>query len=352
MALTPHIAVPPEPAQGRVTEPSTIDDMTAEPTLKVFEPQQSLATTTDQMSATVVDQHVFLRGRPPLTQFLDFVMNEAVDGDKLDRGRLASDWRDANDRLRELESEEAGHADSPTIEPLPPELLAVQERLLADPILQRVFNIVPVSIGLVNLDTLVVFQKHINLAHVSRIQNGLGTAPTPEQVIACCLPFEHVQPPVQLRRIANNAYAFVSPSDDLRFLEGTLLAPTQISEHTPYGPVTGVVALMVGFGTNYLNAISVENRLILNNGSHRAYALRDLGLTQAPCLIQHVSRREELDALTNSLEPDPDLYLKSSRPPLLKDYFDEQLRKVIAVPRKLRQITVAFHIQQVDVPAI
>src|SRR2546430_11202463 len=37
--------------------------------------------------------------------------------------------------------------------------------------------------------------------------------------------------------------------------------------------------------------------LILNNGSHRAYALRELGITRVPCIVQHVSCREELNVL-------------------------------------------------------
>ncbi len=107
---------------------------------------------------------------------------------------------------------------------------------------------------------------------------------------------------------------------------------------------------MVGFGSNFLNAIQAEGRLVLNNGSHRAYALRDLGIMHAPCIVQHVSRREELEVLNQQLHAEPDRYLKAARPPMLKDYFDPLLRAVLQVPRRKRQVKVTFGIKVLDVP--
>ena len=54
--------------------------------------------------------------------------------------------------------------------------------------------------------------------------------------------------------------------------------------------------LVVGYGINAMNAIQVGNRLILNNGSHRGYALRSLDIAKAPCIIQRMTRRDELES--------------------------------------------------------
>jgi hypothetical protein len=113
------------------------------------------------------------------------------------------------------------------------------------------------------------------------------------------------------------------------------------------------VGVAVGFGSNFLNAIHVENRLILNNGSHRAYALRDLGFTHAPCIVQFVSSRDELDVVASGdLKEHPDLYVRNPRPPLLKDYFEPKLRKIASVRRRLRQVTVKFEVDEAFVPAL
>jgi len=99
--------------------------------------------------------------------------------------------------------------------------------------------------------------------------------------------------------------------------------------------------------------VYAENRLILNNGSHRAYALRSLGVTHVPCLIQHASSRDEVDAVAaTEVRKNPDLYLKHPRPSMLKDYFDPALHLVMPVFRRLRQVTVRFEIDETAVPAL
>src|SRR5439155_20811770 len=125
--------------------------------------------------------------------------------------------------------------------------------------------------------------------------------------------------------------------NDFRVLETVLLHPQQVAAPSNGNPVAHVI-ISVGFGTNLLNVVAVENRLVLNNGSHRAYFLRELGITRAPCVVQCVSRRDELEIVGGELQQNPDRYLKAARPPLLKDYFDPKLRKVVAVAKKNRSV--------------
>jgi len=129
------------------------------------------------------------------------------------------------------------------------------------------------------------------------------------------------------------------------------IKPSQLFQHAGGRPVA-ILGLAVGYGSNFLNVIHVENRLVLGNGSHRAYALRDLGVNQIPCLIQRVTRRDELDLVASGdFASSPDRYLKSPRPPMLRDYFDPALRKIVPVYRKNRVVRVQFGIEQTDIPA-
>jgi hypothetical protein len=87
------------------------------------------------------------------------------------------------------------------------------------------------------------------------------------------------------------------------------------------------------------------------NGSHRAYALRDAGLTKAPCLVVEVTRREELEVTASEeLKNKPDDYLKAPRPPMLRDYFDPALRKIVPVRRLMHQIQVGIGTNQTAFP--
>jgi hypothetical protein len=111
------------------------------------------------------------------------------------------------------------------------------------------------------------------------------------------------------------------------------------------------VALTVGFGANFLTVMHAEGRLVLTNGSHRAYALRDLGVTEVPCIIQRVTRRDELELMgVAELTGNPDRFLTAPRPPMLKDYFDPMLRKIIDVRKKNRVVTVQVGFASTDVP--
>lgn len=304
-----------------------------------------------QVRLPEADEQVFLIGRPPLGEFIAFVTSNSVNDENVDQRSLADEWRKANDHIRELEKREAGWADNPTIAALPMRLNQLTKNVLSDPMFQRAFQLVPVELGLVELDRLVVFQKQINLSFVREIRSRLGKSPSDEDVFRCCLPYDHPHPPAQVARIAPNAFQFSSASTDFRFLEPALLRGEQVAGYLPQGPIVGVVALMVGYGSNYLNAVHVENRLVLNNGSHRAFALREAGVTHVPCIVQRISRREELELVLPLVHQRPEPYLGPPRPPVLKDYFDGQLRKLVAVPRKLRHVRVTFGVEQLDLPA-
>ena len=293
---------------------------------------------------------LYLIGRPPLKDFLRFVKNHAVK--PLAKSALTDAWQAAQQVIRRLERDEAGVADDPPIRKLGPEYEPLLIEFLKDPLVHYGFNTVPTEVAIVELDRMVVYQEHIDITHSRRLEQKLGAIPGRAELFRTCLPYDHPQPPVKWSRVSHGKFVFVSPSNDLRYLGPMGLEPGQLKD-APGGNLVGVVGLSVGFGSNFMNAIYAEKRLILNNGSHRAFALRQMGVTHVPCVIQHVASRDELDVVaSSSVRRDPDLYLKHVRPPMLKDYFNPQLRMVMPVHRRLRQITVRFEIEEDFVPAL
>ena len=303
--------------------------------------------------ATVSNEHqyLYLLGRPTLHQYLRFVASHAVASPG--RGVLTDRWREGLGRVEALERDDAGAADQATTSKLGPEFEPLLVELLRDPLVRDNFNTVPTDIAWVELDRLVVYQKHIDLSHAQRIQARLGPSPTPEQVFRTCLPHDHPRPPVRWARVHRDRYVFISPSNDLRVLTTLPLEWQQLRDVAPPGDVVGMVALAVGFGANFLNAILCEGRLLLDNGSHRAYALRQLGVTHVPCIVQHVASREELKVVAAAeVRADPDTYLTHRRPPMLKDYCDPSLVDVFDAYRRLREVTVRFEIEENSIPAL
>ena len=304
----------------------------------------------DQTAQDTVDETLYLIGRPKLKRFLRFVRSHALNPP--DDGSLTDEWQAANSVIRTLEKEEAGLADNPPIGKLGPEYEPLLIEFLKDPLVQNGFNTVPTEVAMVELDRLVVYQHHIDLTFVRQLKSKLGPAPSDEQIFRTCLPYDHPQPPVKWSRVHRNSFVFMSPSNDLRFLGTMKMDSDNIQNYPPPGNLVGVVGLAVGFGSNFMNAIYAEKRLILNNGSHRAYALREMGVTHVPCIVQHVSSRDQLDVVAASqVEDNPDYFLKHPRPSMLIDYFNPRLRKVMPVHRQLRQVTVKFEIDEAYVPA-
>lgn len=298
--------------------------------------------------------HVLLLGHPPLTEYLGYVSTQTVEGGR-DEAALMDAWRRGNDHLLALAETEAGYADGIEFGEIPAELAPLVARALADPVMRRDYALAPVSIEWIELDRLVVHQKAINLAFVDELTAELGESPSATRIFDFALPHEkRNDPPVHVGRLGEAAWIFKSVSNDFRILDAELLEPAQVTGFDATGVPSMFVALSLGYGSNYLSALSVGSRLVLHNGSHRAYALRAAGQTHAPCLVQHISRHEELRAIVGDGHPltaPGENILTTGRPPLFKDYFDEQLRMIVSVPASLRQIQVGFNLNVTDQPA-
>jgi hypothetical protein len=296
-----------------------------------------------------VNQTLYLTGRPTLRHFLRFA-TKARDCEP--ECALVDEWHAASEVVRTLEKEEGGIADHPEVLPLGPEYEPLLIEFLKDPIQRASFNTVPTDIALVELDKLIVYQKHIDLTFTGQLERELQPTPDIGRVFRTCLPYDHPKPPVKWARVDSDSYVFVSPSNDLRFLGALPITDGQLPDCASLGDVVSVLGLAIGFGSNFMNALFTDHRLILNNGSHRAYTLRNMGFTHAPCIVQHVASRDALDVLASrEVRSDLDLYLKHQRPPMLRDYFNPQLHKVFSFQPRLQQIKVHFEVSEADVPA-
>lgn len=274
---------------------------------------------------------VWLLGQPHLGDYLDFVRTKVVDGGAIDPRMLADEWRAANDIYAELEASEAGLADSTRRRPVGRELKPLAKRLEQNPWFKDSFDNLPYSIERVELDTLVVSQNHVEKAYSPAFLKRLRSMSEAE-LFEFCLPLEKPMPPVSVTRLSGDRFVFTSPSTDFRSHTPRLLRPAEIPNVVSTGPISAFVGIAVGFGSNFLSAVRADRRIVLQNGYHRSYALRCAGLSHAYCVVEDVTRKDEMKlTVDHTVAEDPEFYFASRRPPLMKDFFDRRLAKRLKI---------------------
>lgn len=300
-------------------------------------------------SAAAGKDELWLLGQPPLNDYLDVVARDLAGGERR-RDEIIRDWRQANDHLAGLEKTEAGLADRIRCRKLPKDMRPLAEDLRQQDFFRETFDRVATTIEMVELDRIVVSQRHVTLPFVQDLAAGLDGAAKGADLFRFCQPVNRRDAAVECRRLGHDRFAFLSDSTDLRYHETTLLRPHRVSGLRRCGPVAGIVGVVVGHGSNFLSGIRWGKRIVLHNGYHRATAMRMAGIAFAPVIVQTVSRRDELEAVAASaVVDDPAFYYRASRPPLLKDFFDPRTSTVLPVRRKRKMIEVRFSVTEIDI---
>ncbi|HYD24561.1 MAG TPA: hypothetical protein VEB68_07170 [Croceibacterium sp.] len=285
---------------------------------------------------------VWLLGQPSLRDYLAFHRSKVIGGEAADARQLTAEWREANDYYYELEQAEAGIADTIDCRPLDRRLARLAGELERNPWFRATFDDLPYTIELVELDKLVVSQLHVENGFSGAIAARLGPAPPPSALFRFCLPAERELPPVSIRRLASNRYQFTSPSSDFREHSPRLLRPHEIGHLELPGPAAAFFGVSVGFGSNFVSGVRSGKRVLLQNGYHRCYALRSAGITHAWCVVEHVTRKDELRLTANeTVAEDPEFYFAAWRPPILRDFFDPR----IARPLLTRPMECAIEVE-------
>jgi hypothetical protein len=297
------------------------------------------------------EEHSYLLARSSLNEYLSFMSEYGADGAGDDRRQLVTEWKAAAARMDELRDNEADRADGQSPGPLAAIVRSHVGAVEADPIFRRAFSDSEYEFGTVDLDRVVVSQKLVCLEHLGRLQSQLGAKPSPEALANFCLPVNRLLPTCRTGRTGDDEFSFISASSDLRFQEAVMLRPEQIVGYQPVGPVAGVIALVVGYGSNCLHVLSIGSRLILNNGHHRACALWQMGIRRVPCVIQTITHPDEIEVhAPRAVRRNAAYYLTEPRPPLLGDYFDPLLSRRVNVALTSKQVRVRYDIEEKDMP--
>lgn len=307
---------------------------------RIFEPIHFVMLTT----LAPLQEHLLLTGFYSLQEYLHWrsLMAPAEEPD------LLAAWRRCSAAAAGLDAKGA-HADDIRIEPLPGPLQSRANRLLNATAIPC-GAAAQTDVARVELDALAIFQRHVNLVWTGELRQRWQGLTEATERFDFCLSTATPDVPVAEARLSPDTFVFTSLSQDLRVQKILPLAPAHLQGWAPPGPAVAFVGASVGFGSNCLQAIRWGQRLILVNGTHRAFALRQAGETMAPCLILSVNSEEELAMVAPELVEDGVRLLTAARPPLLQDLFNPQLTERLLLPRRIRQVRVTISVEEIDLP--
>lgn len=175
---------------------------------------------------------VFLLGRPPIQEYLSFMV-QASPGQNVDLQGLAEQWRAAAVVVDELTLSEAGIANDRSATPLPDELSERAVQYMADPAVRATYAFLPARIAMVALDEIVVFQKQINLRYVQELRALIcDSGLVDERLFNFCMAIGQPEPAINRGQTTQNGFTFQSISTDLRFLGAALLDASQVTGYT------------------------------------------------------------------------------------------------------------------------
>jgi hypothetical protein len=294
----------------------------------------------------------FLYARATRGEVIQHIRTQAGSEDRDKLPAILSDWEAVQPKVLALQAMEFGLPDSIIIGSLPAEAEAFAAATLADPLVAKTFAAWRHNIAMAEIDKIVFPQRMINEEYVDRLMREYSSSLDIDDLLRICVAARVDMAPIQHLEVAPNTHVFSSPNLDLRFL-GAFLKETVGAEDVPLVEAGGLpaaaVAGFVGYGSPVINAYRFGGRLILGNGHHRVYALRKLGILAIPILILDVSN--PLMEMPPAIGGTQRELCLERRPPLMKDFLEEDFSITIRVKERIKQLTIMMNINQYDIPA-
>lgn len=280
------------------------------------------------------------------------VRTQAAPSEKGRLSQLLVDWEKLRSRVNSLASSEAGIAErigvEPIAEPNRPQVLSYAN----DPLFQRTFSQLPIDFSIVEIDKLIAPQRTVNLDYVARLTEKLPDTLDMPNLLEFCVSPKRDMDPIQHLEIGLNTHVFSSPNSDIRFLGSFVktLGPGDLDFAQLGGVPAAAVISFVGYGGAPINVIRAGNRIVLNNGFHRVYALRSVGVSKIPVVVQ-ISSNPTLDFPPSVAGLPKEYLLRSPRPVLLKDFFEADFNVTLHVKDRIKMVTISTNRNEHEIPA-
>jgi hypothetical protein len=285
-------------------------------------------------------------------EVVQHMRRESLKEDQSHTPSILRAWGELQPRVAALVQRESGLAENIEVGAIPEAHNGRLDEFAADPLFQKTFQTLPWSFALVEADKLIAPQRTVKLNYVGRLTASFPGKPTLEDLVEICLSPTRKMDPIQHLELGANAHVFSSPNSDIRLLGSFLKKLSR--EDLQYAMMGGLPAAAIitflGYGGSPVNVLQAGSRVVLNNGFHRVFALRSLGVKKIPVVLQEV-RNVDLEFPPAVAGLPKEYLLGAPRPVMIKDFFEEDFAITLRVQERIRQVTIGVNCSQHDVPA-
>lgn len=307
------------------------------------------------------EEKLFLLGFMPMNEISGLVVGEL--GESVDLKRIKELWLPKTKEAQQLVQTDKRLLDDEKLKEIVKDLdpkyenkiKEVKEKLDLNPFWQA--N--KYSIKLVKIDELITLQGGVNLDRANKLSKNISKNATMEQLIDYTIDMDRKPELIHHHQISNNAILFSTDNHDVR--PGKIEVrqiPKDIDQDISKENIPAVVLpVMEGDAVIYclktFNFVPLPNGtqkknyyLRIQNGLHRAYALRSLGIEYMPCLVVEPTSLAEAGLITGQWTPERRAQEVSIRPPLMKDFFNSNLTEKFDVRKTKMCIKVEWKIEK------
>jgi len=199
---------------------------------------------------------------------LNHLKNACVPAANADDAALLAEW-DAARAARGAPIPNAGH---PDIQPLPPDLAAHAQQVLAHPLFQGEWA--GAQIAMIEIGPLLAHQMTVDSNRSAHHCGAWPGPPTIQQLMDCCLPI--APQPEEMRLVpGQNSLLIKAKSLNVRIIQGV--------------GQQGFLGIQFGVSTPFVHVVRLNGRHYLFNGYHRAVGCHSAGVTHIPCILRDVA---------------------------------------------------------------
>lgn len=308
------------------------------------------------------DRKLYLLGFMPQQEVGGLVLGELGESQDLDRiKRLWLPRVNAANQLRQIDErilDDDGMRDAvrELDRDLAPKVEAIEEKLQQYPFWRTNRH----SVRLVRLDDLTILQNVVNVDRAALLAKHVAPDVDVSSLLDYSFDFDREPAPIHHKLIGNGTHLFTSPNHDVRLgnIEVRTVPRYRSADVRDVGETPAlVIPIMEGDPfiycvRTYSNAEFPDGTvkrvwfLTLQNGVHRAYALRARGIEYMPMLIIDPETADETRLLMGNWSQERLQQAASPRPPLLKDFFNPALIETFEVRRSLLCVRVAITVEK------